>query len=359
MKILYITPEHISGTLPILCEGHRNRGNYARYLTLFSSPFGFAEDLALNLRLQPDMGWILQGRKMLQKLRGFDFDKEREGNPPWWEAGSWAERAFFRLRDGINAGKVKNFIDENGLNDYDLYHLEQGLGIFRDCRQMKKWKAEGKKFACFYHGNDVRNRGVLREIHEISDLNLTSELDLLEKYPGIKYLFLPFDTNRVQPIKRDNEKIKIVHATRSRHNKGSDFIIDTVKELAKSYPVEMVLIENLPHTACMVMKAGCDICIDQIADKGGWGYGMSSVESLAQGTATCTYLNNKYLKFIPDHAFVNVNYDNLKSQLIKLIESKDYRLEMSEKGRDWVVKYHSVDAVMRQLYGYYEEAGIV
>ncbi len=359
MKILYISPEHISGTLPLFCQGHRKRGNYARYLTLFPTPFDFPEDMSLNLWLHPDKSWILQGRKLLQKMRGIDFNMEREGKPPFWQPGGFVERGFFAFRDWLNFGKIYRFAAEHKLGDYDLYHLEQGMGIFRDARLVKQWKQAGKKIACFYHGNDVRNRGVLPAIHRISDLNLTSEVDLLEKYPGIKYLFLPIDTEMVKPQVRNNQKLKIVHATRSRYNKGSDFIIETVKELEKSYPVEMVLIENLPHDRCMEVKAQCDICIDQIADKGGWGYGMSSVESLAQGISVCTYLNPQYQAFIPDHPFVNVGYDNLKRELIRLIESGDYRREMSERGREWVVKTHSIDAVMEQLYGYYEEAGII
>jgi len=359
MKILYISPEHISGTLPLFCQGHRKKGNYARYLTLFPTPFDFPEDLSLKLYLHPDKNWIIQSRKLLQKIRGIDFQLEKEGNPPFWSPAGWIEKCFFDFRDWLNAAKIYRFVEQNKLYEYDLFHLEQGMGIFRDARLIKQWKQAGKKFACFYHGNDVRNRGVFSAVHQISDLNLTSELDLMAKYPGIKYLFLPIDTDAVRPQARNNERLKIVHAARSRYNKGSDFIIQTVKDLEKDYPVELVLIENMPHDKCMELKAECDICIDQIADKGGWGYGMSSVESLAQGLAVCTYLNPQYQAFIPDHPFVNVDYNNLRSELIRLIQSADYRQEMSVRGRDWLVKTHSINAVMDQLYIYYQEAGII
>ena len=359
MKILYISPQHISGTLPLLCEGHRRRGNQARYVTLFPSAFGFPEDLSLKLLLHPDKNFIIRGRNLLLKSRGIDPDKELEGTPPFWQAGGFFEKNFFNLRDRLNAGRIYGFIEQNGLDDYDVYHLEQGMGFFRDSRAVKSWAQRGKKIACFYHGNDIRNRGILPDIHEISSLNLTSELDLLDKYPGMKYLFLPIDTEAVKPVPHHNEKLKIVHATRSRYNKGSNFIIETVRGLEKKHPVELVLIENVPHDRCMSIKSECDICIDQIADKGGWGYGMSSVESLAQGLATCTYLNPQYEEFIPGHSFVNVNYDNLAEKLTVLIEDADYRKEMADRGREWVVKAHSVDSVMGQLYEYYSEFGII
>ena len=359
MKVLYISPQHISGALPLLCKGHEKRGNYARYLTLFSSGFGFPEDLELNLPFFPNNKWIDRGRHFINRLRGITPQTEAEGNPPFRSPGSGLEAKFFSLRDNLIAKKVYRFMDEHGLWDFDLYHLEQGMGIFRDSRIMLELKKRGKKFACFYHGNDVRNRGVIPEIHRISDLNLTSELDLLDKYPGIKYLFLPIDTNTIKPIERNNEKIKIAHATRSRVNKGSDFIIKTVKKLEKTHPVELVLIENVPHNECMSIKAKCDIYIDQIADKGGWGYGMSSVESLAMGIATCTFLNDKYQEFIPDHPFVNVCYETLENELMNLIEDRELLDEKARKGREWVVKTHDIDRVMDCLYNYYEEEGII
>jgi hypothetical protein len=360
MNILYISPEHISGTLPLFCKGHRDKGNYARYVTMFPTRFNFPEDMIMNLPLHPDKGWIIKGRTFLQKFRGIEPEEHQpEGNPPFWEPGGFVSNAFFRTRDYLIRNLVYKYMDVNKLWDFDIYHYEQGLDFLRDSSVAIKLKLNGKHIVCFYHGNDVRNRGVIREIHELSDLNLTSELDLLEKYPGLKYLFLPIDTNEVVPVQHENNKVKIAHATRSRFNKGSDYIIEVVKRLEQKYPVELVLMENISHKEVMEIKSTCEIYIDQIADKGGWGYGMSSVESLSQGLATCTYLNEKYLEFIPEHGFVNVNYENLEQELIKLISDKAYRYEMAKKGREWVVKVHDIKVVMDSLYNYYKEAGII
>src|SRR4030095_7534283 len=219
----------------------------------------------------------------------------------------------FKTRDKLISKPVNDFISKHGLDNFDIYHLESGNDFFRDSRFMKQQKRAGKKIVCFYHGTDVRSRGVIKEIHELSDLNLTSELDLLDMYPGLRYLFLPIDTEAVKPpdVKRENDKIKIAHATRSRDNKGTDFIVNVVNSLAEKLPVEMVLMENVPHSECMMIKSKCDIYVDQLADRGVWGYGMSSVESLAMGLVTCTFLNEKYLEFIPGHRFINVSYENL------------------------------------------------
>jgi hypothetical protein len=358
LKILYISPEHISGTLSLFCEGHNKFGNYARYVTMFPSGYEFPEDMMMNLPMYPDKNWIKKGRDFVRKLRGTYGDYRPEGKPPIWESGGKLESMFFEFRDSMIESTVYDFMDSFKLWDFDVYQYEQGLDFFRDSRVLKKLKSMGKKIVCFYHGNDVRNRGVIKEFYEHSDLNLTSELDLLEIYPGIKYLFLPIDTAKIKPVPHNNKKIKIAHATRNRYNKSSDYILEVVGKLEKKLPVEMVLIENVHHEKCMEIKSTCDICIDQVGDKAGWGYGMSSVESLAQGLATCTFLNEKYIEFIPDNCFINVNYENLETELEKLIVDNDYRKAMGAKGREWVTRYHNIDAVMKNLYDYYKESGI-
>jgi hypothetical protein len=334
-------------------------GNYSRYVTMFPTKFDYPEDMTMNLPLYPDKKWIKKGRGFINIMRGKHGGYRPEGMPPIWEPGGKLEKLFFNFRDSFIEKKVYDFMDENGLWDYDVYHYEQGLDFFRDSRVLKKLKSMGKKIVCFYHGTDVRNRGVIPEFFELSDLNLSSELDLLEIYPGIKYLFLPIDTNIVKPANHQNKKVRIAHAVRSRYAKGSDFILDVVKSLEKKLSVEFVLMEGIPHNKCMQIKSSCDIYIDQVADRGGWGYGMSSVESLAQGLATCTYLNEKYLEFIPDHGFVNVNYDTLESELERLIVDTNYREKMSLKGREWVVKTHDINVVIKKLYEYYRETGIL
>ena len=44
--------------------------------------------------------------------------------------------------------------------------------------------------------------------------------------------------------------------------------------------VDFILIENKPHDEVKHIKQSCDILIDQVHNRGGWGYGMNSVEAL-------------------------------------------------------------------------------
>ncbi|HEB84414.1 MAG TPA: hypothetical protein ENI92_05370, partial [Bacteroidetes bacterium] len=225
MKILYLSPQHVSGTLALWAEEHRRRGNECRYVTLFPSAYGYPEDICLRLPLHPDKAWILKARRALyRRTRGpLGDDTPIEERPPYWRPGSALERLFFRLRDAWIAPLVLRVVREHHLDDFDIIHLDQGAGFFRDARLVRRWHAEGKRLVAFYHGSDMRNRGIFRNVDDLVGLRLTSEVDLLELDPRLEYLFLPFDTSRWTPKPRPpRQRLKLVHAARVRAFKGTD-----------------------------------------------------------------------------------------------------------------------------------------
>ena len=361
-RILYIAPEHVTGMLTLFQRGHRSRGYQCRFVTFFPASSGFEEDICLNLPFMPDSKLVQWFKKVLYhdapEMRG---QADKEGCPPVWRSGSAAEAVFFFLRDLVLHGRIKRAVKKHQLDQFDIYHLDQGIDFYRDARFIQRMKARGAKIVCFYNGTDLRNRGVIPQIDEISDLNLTSELDLLKKHPHIRYLHLPFDVDKFSPKEHENDPLIIGHACRgpqARHFKGTDHVIEVVRALEGSYPVKLDLVEGLSNEECLVRKANWDIAVDQIADLGGWGYGVNSLESLSMGIPTCTLMNPECDRFFEDHPFINVNADNLKEQLIELISNPDYRRRKGEEGLKWVRQVHSLDSVIDKLYQYYLEAGI-
>jgi len=339
MKILYISPQHVSGTLNLWQTEHRRRGNECRYVTLFPSGFGFEEDINLSLPLHPDSKWILSARRLHNRVRhgALGDDTPIEERPPFRPPYSLVEKLFFSYRDRMVSGRIENAIRSHDLDSFDIIHLDQGQGFFRDVRVMRRWFDSGKKLVAFYHGSDMRNRGIFRNVDELVHLRLTCEVDLMHLDERLEYLFLPFDTSKYTPVKRkSSKKLKIVHAARVRSFKGTDLIIDIVRKLEKRYPVELVLIENMSHDKAMKTKEKCDIAIDQIADTGGWGYGMSSVEYLSLGIPVCTSMVPEMEKFMPDHPFIAVNPETLEEKLIELIEDEKLRQEKANTdGNGW------------------------
>lgn len=360
MKILYIAPENVSGGFMLFAEGHRKRGNECRWITFFRDQYGFSNDLCFNLFGMPLKPWVRLLRRVFNRVQSKPDLPELKGSPPVWRPTSLMEEILYWLRDLINAPRIRNAIAKWQLNDYDIYHFEQGLDPFRNGRWIKELAARGKGLVAFYHGTDLRNRGVISAVNTTSKLNLTSEIDLLDRLPGMKYLYLPIDIARLPAkVENDSDIIRIGHAARNRELKGSDRIEAVVANLQHKYNVDFLMIENVNHEKGLEIKARCDIFVDQITDMGGWGYGASSVESLAMGIPTLTLINPRVAEFLGDHPFVSVTPETLESELIKLIEDTDRRKSLAEFGLKWVRERHGIDAVMDTLYGYYSEVGLI
>ncbi|MDK9701399.1 MAG: glycosyltransferase, partial [bacterium] len=265
----------------------------------------------------------------------------------------------FHLREMIWTPLISNARKKYSLDEFDIYQFEMGMEFYRDARWVKELKRQGKGVIAFYHGTDVRNRGIIKPVDETCHLRLTSELDLLTIHPQLEYIFLPIDLSlfpnpefRV-PSSKPRTPLRIGHAARSRKLKGTAAVIAAVELLQKKgLAVELVLMENMPHEQVLQLKASCDIAVDQLTDLGGWGYGMSSLEFLAMGVPVITYMRPEYETFLPDHPFVNANEQTIVQAIERLIVEESYRRERAIAGRAFVEKYHEVTVVLRQLYDY-------
>lgn len=362
MRILYLSPENTVGTLNLWKQAHEARGNECVFITLYPTKHGYDPGICLNLPLVKANSFYMQGRHayyQFAKGEGGDY-KEKEGHPPIWAPNSFLEAKYFQFRDWLWSGTVEKAINDHDLYGFDVVHLEWGLEFYRDARFVKKLKEKEIPIVCTYHGQDLRTRGVIQEINELSSLNVTSELDLLQRHPDLQYLFLPYDTSQHKPLISVNETIRICHSPTDRYYKGSETIIPICEQLAKDLDhVEFVLIENMPHAEAQNLKASCDILIDQVHNRGGWGYGMNSVEALSMGLCCVTELIDEYVDFIPDHPFVNVNENNLYDSLRTLVNDKEGLLTHKKRSRAWVIKYHDMHNTIEVLYKYYNERGIV
>lgn len=358
MKILYISPENTVGTLTTWKKAHEAKGNICDFVTLYPSKHQYDPGICLDLPLIRSQSWYVKGRHWYyQKYRGEHGDhQDREGYPPKWKPNSYLEKLYFEFRDWIWHYKIEPAINEYKLTDYDVYHFEWGMGLYRDGRFVNKLAQSGKPIVCTYHGQDMRSRGVIPTIDQLSNLNLTSELDLLEKHPNIHYLFLPYDTNQYKSTPDVDKTIRICHSPTNRYYKGSETIIPVCEKISEeNNHVEFILIENMPHKETVRIKQSCDILVDQIYNRGGWGYGMNSIEALSLGLCCATELIPAYETFIQDHPFVNVNGDNLYEELSSLVNDPHDVKQKKKQSKEWVEKYHNLHNVTETLYRYYSD----
>jgi len=358
MKILYIAPENVVGNLNTWQDIHKSRGNECRYITYFQSKFGYPEDICLHLPFVAPSPLFLTIRDLVYRLSGHSSQiVELSGYPPVWLPSNHLIQNLFNIRDIIWRKTIEPVIDHYQLTGFDLLHLETGLGFYRNGDFVKRFKDHGGRVINTFHGVELRYRGVIPAIDRLTDLNLTSELDLMVKHPNIKYLHLPFDCRRYQPDFTINSPITVCHATRNRHYKGSDIIARIGRKLERSYGIRFLLIENQTHAETLRLKSESNIYIDQVGNIAP-GYGMNSLEAMATGSACLCQIDEVYQRFMPDHPFIHVTPETLETQLIQLIEAPERIRTAAEKSYAWLRKTHDLNAVGDRLYNYYGELGL-
>ncbi|MGE5364647.1 MAG: glycosyltransferase [Bacteroidota bacterium] len=356
-RILHIAPMNYAGVPYSFYKMHLQCGDYSRIITLHKNPHEFPEDICLGLPLPSFPMAKKWRRKKVERIHSSPASSAPEFRP-----GNLLERLYFTLTDISRKNTIEQTIEQYRLNDFDIVHYDAGLDFFRNSSQAKKWKLAGKKIVCCYYGSDLRTRGIIREMDELSDLNITSEFDHLALKKDIHYLFYPYDISEL-PMKIQNEDscVRIVHSPSNRVYKGTELILSVIDKIKKERKIEFLLLENMPRSEVLRIKSTCDICIDQVGGTmGGTGYGKAGLETLGMEIPTITNMTNEYNRWLPDNPFVVANnFDELYDSLHRLIESPELRNQFGRKGKQWVISYHGYEAVNHQLYSLYREHGII
>jgi glycosyltransferase involved in cell wall biosynthesis len=332
---------------------HRQKNIHSRLITLYKNTLNFKEDICLDLPFHTGV---------VSKIwRDSKIDDSKSSNElKFYKPKNVFENIYFKFRDFRNKSIIENTINEYKLYDFDIYHFDGGMDLFRELRFVRKLKTTNKKIVSCYFGSDLRTRGIFKEFDEMSDLNLTVEFDHLNIHPKINYIYFPFDTKKFKIQQRHNSKIKIIHSPTNRKFKGTDKIIKIIDEIKKERDFDFILLEKIDREEVLKIKSNCDIAIDQVGGElGGSGYGKNSVENLSMGIPTITEFSKDYLDFIKENPFIHSTIDTLKDKLITLIDNRELIKEYSEKGRKWVEKYHSFESVNRRLNELYTRYNIL
>ena len=161
----------------------------------------------------------------------------------------------------------------------------------------------------------------------------------------------------MQPVpffpKLTNDKIVIVHSPSAKIAKGSNYIIPIVEELKKSYPIEFVLLHNVPRQEVIETMKHCDIFIDQIILGS---FASAAIEAMGFGKPVIAYIMpSVFLKGTPLNCpIVNTTPETLKANLVKLIEDPCMRNRIGIESRKYVEDMHDADLVAADLVDIYK-----
>jgi glycosyltransferase involved in cell wall biosynthesis len=368
LKILHLAPQNYAGVPYSFYKMHLHCGDKSRLITFHKNSLDFPEDVCLNLPL-PNFSLAKKWRKHTVNIREKELTPEEPQSiittpdlAPVFAPKNIFEHYYFSLNDLLKKNKIESIIKEYDLDSYDIIHYDAGLDFFRNASQAIKWKKQGKKIVCCYFGSDLRIRGIIKPLDNISDLNITSEYDHLKLKQDLHYLFYPFDPSELPPKNNlNNETLTIVHSPTNRKYKGTDLIISVIDRIKKEKNINFLLLENIPRPELIKIKAKADISIDQVGGTmGGTGYGKAGLETLAIGIPTITNMTPDYASWLPENPFTVANNQNeLYSKLNFLIDNPSQRIESGNNGISWVKKYHGFEQVNKKLFELYKLKGIV
>lgn len=360
MRVLHVAPLNVAGVPYNVMDMQRRFGAHARLVTLHKNAQTFPEDICLDLPLPRNrIAQWWRTKKRLIKQRSIRASGDPDTFLPLHQPRNVFESIFFQFDDMRRAPVVEEAIKRFQLDDYEIVHYDGGVDFFRDSRLARRWKSEGKKIVCHYMGSDLRVRGVHPVMDKLSDLNLTNESDHLLRHPNIHYIYIPFNVGPYVMRTEENKRLRIVHSPTNRAMKGTDLILPVMEKVKRARDIEFVLVENMPHDEVLRIKQTCDLAIEQVGNLGGTGYGRNSLETLAMGIPTITEMTPDYVSWLPENPFVLATPQTLFDRMIELIDNSTLRSELKARGRRWVEKYHSYEAVHGRLMELYHEHGIV
>jgi len=147
-----------------------------------------------------------------------------------------------------------------------------------------------------------------------------------------------------------NGVVYVVHSPNHKGVKGSEFIIEAIRDLRKEgLSVELILLEKIKNFMLKnILNQKADILVEQLIATG---HGFNAIEGMASGIPTISNLDNddyvlpmKRWSHLRECPIVSATPENLVGVLRKLVTRPELRHQLGAAGRAYVEKYHGLDS---------------
>ena len=241
----------------------------------------------------------------------------------------------------------------------DVVHLNNSFAAMNRLRAIQK-----KPVLLHHHGSLFRTTSehMLKRARQFRMAQAVSTVDLMKPAPDVlRWLPSAYDIDELQAIGKANRRepdgrIRIVHAPTNRKLKHTDLFIDVVRDLAKRYPIDLVIVEGRTNAETLVEKAKADIVYDQLM----FGYGCNSIEAWGMGVPVIAGADNWTLNamegFWGQLPFAEAKERTLHDVVEQMVASENMRADYADIGLMHVRKHHDEKPALAKLLELYEEA---
>ena len=339
--------------------------NGQRKPRILHAPTNIAGIAGLLSRAQRDLGYDSTSVQYVAHRYAFDTDRtlnlDRGDNP--------AKKAMAVGGFALSA-----------IRHYDVFHLYFGNTLFPyPYPDLPLLRALGKTIVFHFCGCEVRNRAITLGKYSLSgcsecvslvcmgkhhpdpsraDVALVSTPDLLEFVPGAILMPGPVDLEkwsprppRTAPITAQ-DPVRILHAPSDREIKGSRHLIDAVERLkAAGYPVELMMLEGVPHDQVAEFCSQADLAVDQLMIGA---YGTVSIEMMAKGVPVVCRIRDDLRQHYPqDLPILSADPDSVYGVLEDLIQHPETWPDLGKRGVDYVRREHEMHVVAERVLALY------
>jgi glycosyltransferase involved in cell wall biosynthesis len=235
----------------------------------------------------------------------------------------------------------------------DIFHFYFGLTLVPKSLQFPLLRALRKKSVFHYLGSDIRGKTPEQlAFGKRADAEIVGSYDAIRWVPEAHVVPPGLDLREFTPVPpTDNARPLVVHAPSNREKKGTQWVIEACAQL----PVELDIVEGVPHEEARACYARADIVVDQL--NAGW-HGVFALESMALGKPVVTYLKPDVVErsaagFGVRIPIVPATNETLVRALRPLVEQPALRREIGDRSRAYVEQVHDIDRVADRLIDLY------
>jgi glycosyltransferase involved in cell wall biosynthesis len=235
----------------------------------------------------------------------------------------------------------------------DIFHFYFGLTLVPKSLQFPLLRATRKKSVFHWLGSDIRGKTPAELAYgRRADAQIVGSYDAVRWVPQAHVVPPGLDLREYAPRPpSDAARPLIVHAPSNREKKGTAHVIEACAQL----PVDLDVIEGIPHEEARERYARADIVVDQL--NAGW-HGVFALEAMALGKPVVSHLKPDVVErsaeaFGVQVPIVAATAGTLVDALRPLIKDVALRRDLGAQGRAYVEQVHDIDRVADRLLAIY------